>query len=117
MNLHAPIIYSYSLNYTIASMQDNYVKQEWSILYQYKRSINTPRWRCSRGSNKKNPIVRREGRAMKHEGNRSTNRCIKGYRKSFVGSTWHITRGESLASSKEEEGDKRDMSLTGDNMI
>jgi hypothetical protein len=62
-------------------------------------------------------IVRQEGRAMKHEGNRSTNRCIKGYRKSFVGSTWHITRGESLASSKEEEGDKRDMSLTGDNMI
>jgi hypothetical protein len=32
-------------------------------------------------------IVRREGRAMKHEENRSTNGCIKGYRKAFVGST------------------------------
>jgi hypothetical protein len=60
------------------------------------------------GSNKKDPDSEAGG-----EGNEaSTNRCIKGYKKTFVGSTWHKTGGikllpcirGSLASSKEEEG-------------
>jgi hypothetical protein len=51
----------------------------------------TPRGRCSRGSNKKDPDSEAGG---KHEGNRSTNRCIKGYRKVFV-DLYGTKQGES----------------------
>jgi hypothetical protein len=59
--------------------------------------------------------MRREGRAVKHEGNGSTNRCIKGYRRAFVESTWH--RIKILPCIRHHQKKRRGARLTGDNMI